>query len=124
MRTGRRTFGQSGVLERYRLGLGEPVAFSAEHREGIVELFEALRPFVELEIKDDEPAGEGAPLKLAIVGRPNAGKSTLVQHDARRERMITGPEAGITRDSISLDWVWQGRPVQLVDTARLRKRSG
>lgn len=119
--------GESGRLEAYSLGLGEPIAVSAEHGEGIVDLFECLRPFVERdeddveeELDEDDPA---RPLKLAIVGRPNAGKSTLVNRMLGEERMITGPEAGITRDSITLDWEWQGRPVQLVDTAGLRKRA-
>jgi len=119
--------GESGRLEAYSLGLGEPIAVSAEHGEGIVDLFESLRPFVEqdedeVEEEEDEDSPD-RPLKLAIVGRPNAGKSTLVNQMLGQERMITGPEAGITRDSISLDWEWNGRAVQLVDTAGLRKRA-
>jgi GTP-binding protein len=116
---------QSGVLDAFRLGLGEPIAISAEHGEGVADLFEALRPHVEHEHFEagDEEAAKAAPLKLAIVGRPNAGKSTLVNKMIGEERMITGPEAGITRDSISLQWEWNGQPVQLVDTAGLRKRS-
>ena len=116
--------GESGRLEAYAFGLGEPIAISAEHGEGVVDLFEALRPFVERDIIDEpEEESEGGPLKLAIVGRPNAGKSTLVNRMLGQERLITGPEAGITRDSISLDWQWQGQPVRLVDTAGLRKRA-
>jgi GTP-binding protein len=117
--------GESGILDSYRLGLGEPVAISAEHGEGVADLFEALRPHVEHEHFDaEEEADESRhPLKLAIVGRPNAGKSTLVNRMVGEERMITGPEAGITRDSISLDWSWEGRAVRLVDTAGLRKRA-
>jgi GTP-binding protein len=118
--------GESGRLEAFKLGLGEPFALSAEHGEGLVDLFEAIRPHVEHEHfqTEAEEAEEGSgPLKLAIVGRPNAGKSTLVNKMLGEERMITGPEAGITRDSISLDWEWQGRPVRLVDTAGLRKRA-
>ena len=122
--------GETGRLEAYALGLGDPIAISAEHGEGVVDLFEMLRPHVEHEHyeTDAEELEEGhddehAPLKLAIVGRPNAGKSTLVNRMIGEERMITGPEAGITRDSITLEWEWQGRPVQLVDTAGLRKRS-
>jgi GTP-binding protein len=118
---------ESGLIEAYALGLGDPIPFSAEHGEGLVDLFEALRPHIEHEDEypvedEDEERGEG-PLKLAIVGRPNAGKSTLVNRMLGEERMITGPEAGITRDSISIDWEWQGRPVRLIDTAGLRRRT-
>ena len=118
--------GESGTLDAYRLGLGDPIAMSAEHGEGVADLFEALQPLIEREgdeEEDEDEEAEGAPLKIAIVGRPNAGKSTLVNKMLGEERMITGPEAGITRDSISLQWEWEGRPVQLVDTAGLRKRA-
>jgi GTP-binding protein len=116
--------GESGILDAYRLGLGEPIGLSAEHGEGVADLFQALQPLVEREDSDEtDEEVEGAPLKLAIVGRPNAGKSTLVNRMLGEERMITGPEAGITRDSISLQWEWNGHPVQLVDTAGLRKRA-
>jgi len=118
--------GEAGRLEAYKLGLGDPLALSAEHGEGLVDLFEALRPHVEREGEEAEPEEEdeeGGPLKLAVVGRPNAGKSTLVNTMLGEDRMITGPEAGITRDSISLDWEWRGKPVRLVDTAGLRKRA-
>jgi GTP-binding protein len=122
--------GEDGRLEAYKLGLGDPIALSAEHGEGLADLFEALRPHVEREDveTEDEEDSEGGPLKLAIVGRPNAGKSTLVNTMLGEERMITGPEAGITRDSITMDWQWRAkggsmRPVQLVDTAGLRKRA-
>src|SRR5688572_30025333 len=100
--------GEAGRLEAFALGLGEPIALSAEHGEGVVDLFEALRRHVEREGDEEETDEdeEGGPLKLAIVGRPNAGKSTLVNRMLGEERMITGPEAGITRDSISLDWEW------------------
>ena len=118
--------GENGRLEAYALGLGDPIAISAEHGEGLADLFEMIRPHVEHEHfeteAEDAEHGEG-PLKLAIVGRPNAGKSTLVNKMLGEERMITGPEAGITRDSISMDWIWNNRPVQLVDTAGLRKRA-
>ena len=117
--------GEAGVLDAYRLGLGDPVAISAEHGEGVADLFNALLPLVEREEveKEEREEGAGGPLKLAIVGRPNAGKSTLVNTMVGGERMITGPEAGITRDSIALDWQWHDRPVRLVDTAGLRKRA-
>jgi len=115
---------ESGAIEAYRLGLGEPIAISAEHGEGVADLFQALAPLVERDgDEQDSDDGPDAPLKLAIVGRPNAGKSTLVNRMLGEERMITGPEAGITRDSISLDWQWEGRAVRLVDTAGLRKRA-
>jgi GTP-binding protein len=117
--------GEAGTLEAYRLGLGDPIPISAEHGEGLADLFAAIRPHVEhahFEV-DDEAAARRQPLHLAIVGRPNAGKSTLVNRMIGEERMITGPEAGITRDSISLQWEWNGHPVQLVDTAGLRKRA-
>ncbi len=117
---------EAGVLDAYRLGLGDPVPLSAEHGEGVVDLFEALRPLVEREPEPEEQLGEeesGGPLKLAIVGRPNAGKSTLVNTMIGKDRLITGPEAGITRDAIALDWEWQGKPVRIVDTAGLRKKA-
>ncbi len=119
--------GDNGVMESYRLGLGDPIPFSAEHGEGMDDLFHALLPHVErdddaFETDDDDEAPD-APLKLAIVGRPNAGKSTLVNRMLGEDRMITGPEAGITRDSISIDWQWQGRNVRLIDTAGLRKKA-
>ena len=118
--------GEAGILESLALGFGDPVQLSAEHGEGVADLFEALLPH--LEGKAEEPAEEDdespdAPLKLAIVGRPNAGKSTLVNRMLGEDRMITGPEAGITRDSIAVDWQWQGRQVRLIDTAGMRKRA-
>jgi GTP-binding protein len=124
--------GDSGFYEAMALGFGDPVAFSAEHGEGLVELFEGLLPHLEpLQIEEEaEPYADelDAPLKLAIVGRPNAGKSTLVNRMLGEDRMITGPEAGITRDSIAIDWVWHGsidgpRDVRLIDTAGMRKRA-
>jgi GTP-binding protein len=115
--------GEAGIMEAYALGFGEPIAMSAEHGEGVVDLFEHIRPYVEREeTEEDEEQGEG-PLKLAIVGRPNAGKSTLINRMLDQERLITGPEAGITRDSIAIDWEWQGRPVRLIDTAGMRKKA-
>ncbi len=125
--------GDDGVLEAYGLGFGDPVELSAEHGQGLVELFEALRPYIEREEGMDATPEryadeEDAPLKLAIVGRPNAGKSTLINRILGEERLITGPEAGITRDSIAIDWLWtspegQDRVVRLIDTAGMRKRA-
>ena len=125
--------GEQGVLESLALGFGDPVQMSAEHGEGVADLFEALLPHLEKDedegVAEDEhdPEDANAPLKLAIVGRPNAGKSTLVNRMLGEDRMITGPEAGITRDSIAIDWEWQGpdgpRPVRLIDTAGMRKRA-
>ncbi|RDI59875.1 ribosome biogenesis GTPase Der [Microvirga subterranea] len=117
--------GLSGAYEAFSLGLGDPIPFSAEHGEGLADLFEALMPFFpepdeENEEDEDDPS---KPLQVAIVGRPNAGKSTLINRMVGEERLLTGPEAGITRDSISLDWSWRGRPVKLFDTAGLRKRA-
>jgi GTP-binding protein len=115
---------ESGIFEAFRLGLGDPIAISAEHGEGVADLFEALRPHIEHEhFADDDADERDHPLHIAIVGRPNAGKSTLVNRMLGEERMITGPEAGITRDSISLEWEWEGHSVRLVDTAGLRKRA-
>jgi len=130
--------GEGGILEAYSLGLGDPVPFSAEHGEGLVDLFESLRPLIEREYEEefelpesedeDEEAPSG-PLKLAIVGRPNAGKSTLINRLLGEDRLLTGPEAGITRDSIAIDWQWtdpksgETRDIRLIDTAGMRKKA-
>ncbi|MGJ8537619.1 MAG: ribosome biogenesis GTPase Der [Parasphingopyxis sp.] len=117
---------EPGLYESYSLGLGDPVPISAEHGEGMADLFQLLQPHVESDEfadVDDEVDDEGGPLKLAIVGRPNAGKSTLINRMLDDDRLITGPEAGITRDSIAVPWSWQGRPVELIDTAGMRKRA-
>jgi GTP-binding protein len=124
--------GEAGILESLAMGFGDPVQLSAEHGEGVADLFEALLPHLEPlqppeDEEEDDPENPNAPLKLAIVGRPNAGKSTLVNRILGEDRMITGPEAGITRDSIAIDWVWNGpdgpRDVRLIDTAGMRKRA-
>ena len=116
--------GMEGAYESYSLGLGDPMPISAEHGEGLGDLYDALAPFFPTaEDDEDEESEEGAPLRIAIVGRPNAGKSTLVNRLVGSERMLTGPEAGITRDSVSVDWEWRGRRVRLVDTAGLRKKA-
>ncbi|MBV8778408.1 MAG: ribosome biogenesis GTPase Der [Alphaproteobacteria bacterium] len=114
----------SAVGEAYVLGLGEPVPLSAAHGEGFGELYERLRPFASVmqSISSAREAGR-RPLQLAIVGRPNVGKSTLVNRLIGEDRLLTGPEPGITRDSIALDWEWRGRAIRLVDTAGLRRRA-
>jgi GTP-binding protein len=135
--------GESGAMEAYALGLGEPLVMSAEHGEGIADLFGGLWPIIgakseeweeaqdiaraehEAMDEEDRPAG---PLKLAIVGRPNAGKSTLINRLLGEDRLLTGPEAGITRDSIAIDWEWtdpksgETREIRLIDTAGMRKK--
>jgi GTP-binding protein len=142
---------EAGIIEAYELGLGQPVPISAEHGEGMAELYDALQPMVDA--ADAEDAARNAPaeaeettddvapvdrdadgetedednptrpVRIAIVGRPNAGKSTLINAMLGEERLLTGPEAGITRDSIGLDWEWRGRAVKVFDTAGLRKRA-
>ncbi|HZK91664.1 MAG TPA: ribosome biogenesis GTPase Der [Stellaceae bacterium] len=119
---------QAAVGEAYALGLGDPVPLSAAHGEGFAELYQRLRDFAPLpeEIPPgDEVAGDAPerPLQLAIIGRPNVGKSTLVNRLVGEDRLLTGPEPGITRDSIALEWQWRGRPIRLVDTAGLRRRA-
>lgn len=116
--------GEGGLLEAYSLGLGEPIGLSAAHGDGMGDLYQAVvealgRP--KRRRKKDE-AEEEPPLRIAVIGRPNAGKSTLINTLIGEDRLITGPEAGITRDAISVDWIWDGRRVRLHDTAGLRKR--
>jgi GTP-binding protein len=113
--------GEAGVLEAFGLGLGEPIAISAEHGEGMAELYAALAA-VAPEPDAEEDARE-KPVRIAVVGRPNAGKSTLVNRLIGEERLLTGPEAGITRDAIPVDWEWEERRVRLVDTAGLRRKA-
>jgi GTP-binding protein len=119
---GRGTVGNVG--EAYVLGLGDPVPISAQHGEGLAELYESLRPFAGSEEEPALPVAETErPLQLAIVGRPNVGKSTLVNRLLGEERVLTGPEPGITRDAIAIDWAWHGRAIRLVDTAGMRRRA-
>jgi len=134
---------EAGVMEAYALGLGEPLGMSAEHGEGVADLFGGLWPIIGAKAEaweeandiaraewremdeEDRPSG---PLKLAIVGRPNAGKSTLINRLLGEDRLLTGPEAGITRDSIAIDWEWtdpksgETREIRLIDTAGMRKK--
>ncbi|PST19448.1 ribosome biogenesis GTPase Der [Rhizobium sp. JAB6] len=140
----------SGFYDAYTLGLGEPCPISAEHGQGMMDLRDAIveaigpeRAFPEEEDEaetnvsiprpatgedgeeiDEEPAyDEMRPLRVAIVGRPNAGKSTLINRFLGEDRLLTGPEAGITRDSISVDWIWRGRTVKMFDTAGMRRKA-
>ncbi len=145
--------GEAGFLEAYGLGLGEPLRLSAEHGEGMIDLLDVLRPLAEtLEVQtpnaeaetdvglgdegEELPEWDGGddvppfrqptaerPLQVAVVGRPNAGKSTLINKLLGEDRLLTGPEAGITRDAISLTLDWEGLPVRIWDTAGMRKRA-
>jgi GTP-binding protein len=124
--------GEAGALESYALGLGDPVAISAEHAEGLADLYDALRAALPRETQepdeeeiDEEAAAEPAdkPIRIAVVGRPNTGKSTLINRLLGEERLVTGPEAGITRDAIAVDLEWHGRRMRVHDTAGMRRRS-
>jgi GTP-binding protein len=136
-----------GYYDAFTLGLGEPVAISAEHGQGMIDLRDAivaalgeerafppeidepatnvdLRGEEDLEDDDYEPEYDDTkPLRVAIIGRPNAGKSTLINRFLGEDRLLTGPEAGITRDSISVEWDWRGRTIKMFDTAGMRKKA-
>lgn len=114
--------GDQGILEAFGLGLGEPIPISAEHGEGMADLYAAIAAVSSDEDEEAEDEGD-KPIRIAIVGRPNAGKSTLVNKLIGEDRLLTGPEAGITRDAIPVDWDWDGRAVRLVDTAGLRRKA-
>lgn len=114
--------GDVGLNEAYALGLGEPIPLSAEHGEGMGELYAAI--VAAAPAQDDEAAARGErPINIAIVGRPNAGKSTLVNALIGQDRLLVGPEAGITRDAIAVDWEWRGKRYRLVDTAGMRRKA-
>jgi len=129
--------GQTGLAEAHAFGLGAPIPVSAEHGEGLSDLHEALARHIapmpeedddEAELTEEQQAAADAelekrPLLLAIVGRPNVGKSTLLNRLVGEERVLTSPEAGTTRDAIRVEWNWKGRAVRLVDTAGMRRRS-
>jgi GTP-binding protein len=124
---------EATLYDAFRLGLGDPIAISAEHGQGLDAIYEALCRFAppREDAEGDEPAEEAAPvvddpnrpLQLAIIGRPNTGKSTLVNRLLGEERVLTGPEPGVTRDSIAIDWRYNGRPIRLVDTAGVRRKA-
>jgi GTP-binding protein len=122
----------TAIAESYSLGLGEPVAISAEHGEGLADLYEALAPFgkgecgvwsVECEEEASTLHTPHSALQLAIVGRPNVGKSTLINKILGSERLLTGPEAGITRDAIAVDYLFEGKAFKLIDTAGMRRKA-
>mgnify|MGYP001173133289 CR=1 FL=1 len=131
--------GENTVAESWGLGFGSPIPISAEHAEGLGDLHDSLYPYLskdspeenldkgneskEINIKNKNKDENQRPLRLAIVGRPNVGKSTLLNRLVGEERVITGPEVGLTRDSISVDWEYGEKPIQLIDTAGLRRRS-
>jgi GTP-binding protein len=114
------------LYEVYQLGLGEPIAFSAEHGEGMDDLYQVLLPYFQ-RIKDLEPplfpSVDMSTLRLAIIGRPNVGKSTLINALLGEERVLTGNQAGITRDAVSVSWRYREQEIKLIDTAGLRRRS-
>lgn len=127
----------SGIYDSFRLGLGEPIDISAEHGQGLEGLYQAIAGYAPPEAYDaDDSAGDATPeptaiiedvassrpLNIAIIGRPNVGKSTLINRLLGEDRQLTGPEPGITRDSIAIDFTYEGRPLRLVDTAGVRKR--
>ncbi|MFO1121370.1 MAG: ribosome biogenesis GTPase Der [Hyphomicrobiales bacterium] len=113
----------AGRMEAFELGYGEPLAISAEHGEGLDQLYDALLPYrPEDEASGGEDRADG-PLRLAIIGQPNAGKSTLVNALLGEDRMLTGPEAGITRDAISSDFIWKDQAIRLWDTAGIRRKA-
>jgi GTP-binding protein len=115
--------GEAGALEAYALGLGEPIPLSAEHGEGLADLHAAILAHMPAEEQATEEDASPKPIPIAVVGRPNAGKSTLINRMIGSDRLLTGPEAGITRDAIAIDWSWRDRAYRLFDTAGLRRRA-
>lgn len=121
------TAAQAGVSEAYALGLGDPVAISAEHGEGLADLYDALRAALPDQTRgpssDQHTAEHSQAIRVAVVGRPNSGKSTLINRLLGEDRMLTGPEAGITRDAIAVELEWHGQKFRIHDTAGLRRPS-
>jgi GTPase len=121
--------GEAGALDSYALGLGDPVPISAEHGEGLADLYDALRQALPQATAEaaaetaEEAATAEKPIRIAVVGRPNTGKSTLINRLLGEERLVVGPEAGITRDAIAVDLNWHGHAMRIHDTAGLRRRS-
>jgi GTPase len=116
----------AAAFESYALGFGDPVTISAEHGEGMAALYDALRtalPEATAKSEPDQVAVREKPIRIAVVGRPNTGKSTLINRLLGQERLLTGPESGITRDAIAVDFAWRGRELRIYDTAGLRRRS-
>ena len=114
--------GAAGASEAHALGLGTPLPISAEHNEGLADLYDALAPYADAAAAEAAPETRNRALQIAVIGRPNVGKSTLVNRLVGADRMLTGPEPGITRDAIAIEWQWHGRAVRLIDTAGLRRR--
>src|SRR5436305_13102842 len=120
--------GGVGAAEAYELGLGDPIPVSAEHGEGLSDLYDAIRAALpeQTEPADEEDESEAdatRPIRVAVVGRPNSGKSTLINRLIGEERLLTGPEAGITRDTIAVPLEWKGREFRLFDTAGMRRKA-
>jgi GTP-binding protein len=114
---------EEGFYDAYTLGLGEPVPISAEHGQGLGDLYTAIAERVDTEAPHEDVAAPSDRIEIAIVGRPNVGKSTLANRLIGEERLLTGPEPGVTRDAIAVDWSYDGRPLRLVDTAGIRRRT-
>jgi GTP-binding protein len=118
--------GTDGLYECYALGLGDPIPVSAEHGDGMNLIYDALAPFAEEaadKLGENIKEQDNPPLHLAIVGRPNVGKSTLINKLLGEDRLLTGPEAGITRDAVTVSWNYKGQPIALIDTAGLRRKA-
>ncbi|MBN8827989.1 MAG: ribosome biogenesis GTPase Der [Sphingobacteriia bacterium] len=114
---------KENVSEFFALGFKEYAVISAEHGEGLMSLFDVIDPYLSREITKENNENNEEVISIAIAGRPNAGKSTLINALLKQERVLTGPEPGITRDSIAIEWQYKGQKIKLVDTAGMRKKS-